>query len=175
MIYTSGGEYFHFDRMNTASVTIEAIAHALGNLCRFTGHVREFYSVAEHSVHCSHLVPEEFALEALLHDGHEALVGDMASPLKWQLPHYAMIEEEVERSLRYDFGLPLKMSPEVKLADMMMLRHEKVHALGCSDEWPVLDGVPETDKVELRFWTPSEARAAFMTRFNEITTRNISQ
>src|SRR5262249_40410739 len=68
----------------TAMLRIEDIAQGLAHECRFNGHVREFYSVAEHCVRVSWLVPQAFALEGLLHDASEAYLKDVPSPLKKQ-------------------------------------------------------------------------------------------
>ena len=53
-------------------VSIEDIAHALTNLCRYNGHCRPFYSVAEHCVHVADLCRPELHYAALLHDAAEA-------------------------------------------------------------------------------------------------------
>ena len=82
------GEYFDLLEPDRSVYTINTIAHALSNLCRYTGHVNRFYSVAEHSVFVSLAVPKKFALEALFHDASEAFLGDVSSPLKKLLPEY---------------------------------------------------------------------------------------
>lgn len=74
-----------------ADISITDIAHALSQIVRFTGHCKKPYSVAEHCLEVSYRVQEicpcnfELRLAALLHDAHEAYIGDWSSPLKWAL------------------------------------------------------------------------------------------
>src|SRR5574342_1090607 len=63
-------------------INILDICHALSNQTRFTGHTREFYSVAQHSCLVSDLLPEKFKLDGLLHDASEAYLMDLARPVK---------------------------------------------------------------------------------------------
>ena len=81
-IPTASGLHFDYRDIMRNEVKIEDIAHALSHLCRFGGHVPRFYSVAQHSVIVSHLVPPEHALGALLHDATEAFVQDVVRPVK---------------------------------------------------------------------------------------------
>jgi hypothetical protein len=89
-------------------VSIFDIAHSLALSCRWTGHVRRHYSVGQHSVIVMRVVEavltamgasaEEIRvakLEALVHDGSEAYISDIARPTKRQLPNYQVIEKTV--------------------------------------------------------------------------------
>lgn len=62
------------------------IAPALARIPRFNGHTIEPYSVAQHSVLCAEAAEDEtgdpeLAAHCLLHDAHEAYVGDLTSPV----------------------------------------------------------------------------------------------
>src|ERR1035441_1601867 len=83
---------------NPADIRIEDIAHALSNQCRFGGHTREFYSVAEHSVRVSQLCTPENALWGLLHDASEAYLSDVTAPIT-ELPQLEAYRA-AERSLQ---------------------------------------------------------------------------
>ncbi|QKX44275.1 hypothetical protein HPE42_20935 [Escherichia coli] len=79
-IQTLSGKKFDYLNSTTDDVEIEDIATALSHICRFSGHLPEFYSVAQHSVLCSQIVPPEFAFEALMHDAAEAYCRDIPAP-----------------------------------------------------------------------------------------------
>ena len=86
---------------------LREIAHSLSMLCRFNGHCRRFYSVAQHSVLVSRLVPEKWAIHGLLHDAAEAYIGDMIRPLKGHhsLSGFRTIEAAHEDAIWRQFGL----------------------------------------------------------------------
>jgi hypothetical protein len=63
-------------------VCIEDIAHSLSLICRFNGHCREFYSVANHSSLCAMVAPDGLKLKTLLHDAAEYLLQDITRPFK---------------------------------------------------------------------------------------------
>jgi 5'-deoxynucleotidase YfbR-like HD superfamily hydrolase len=166
-ILTFTGAYFDFQSPETSKFNINDVAHALAHLCRFTGHTNSFYSVAEHSVHCSYLVPEQDAMAALLHDAAEAFMGDVSRPLKSLLPDYKLIEQRVEAAVFARFGLPAVLPPSVKQADKAMLVEEQRQAMGNADRWADFDGVLPSG-VALRFWAPREAKGRFLSRFDHL-------
>lgn len=168
-ILTSVGRYFNFIELDRNEFGIEEIAHALSNLCRYTGHVYEFYSVAQHSVYVSHLVPPQHALAGLLHDAAEAFVGDVAAPLKALLPEYKALEKRVEAVVLARFGLPAVLPPEVKHADMRMLATERRDLMPATPEgWTTIDGITPL-AFQVTPVRPELARVLFLKRFEELT------
>ena len=87
----TGQHYYPLDP-RPSMVRVEDIAHALALQCRFAGHVREFYSVAQHSVLVSRHVPPEMAALGLLHDAAEAYLNDIITPVKDHLLGYHEVE-----------------------------------------------------------------------------------
>ena len=163
------GEYFDLAEPEACAFQVSDIAHALGNICRFTGHTERFYSVAEHSVICSHMVPPEDAMAALMHDASEAFIGDVSSPLKKLLPDYKAIERRVEEHVFSTLGLPYPFPPSVKKADRIMLRLEQSQLMRNEHRWEgTEDGEGLTDGQYLLCRTPAVAMSEFMARFHEL-------
>lgn len=171
-IQTQSGSYFNFIHPELSEFTIEDIACALSKLCRFTGHTRVFYSVAQHSRMVSQIVPQQDALAGLLHDASEAFLNDINSPLKQLLPQYQAIEKRVEAAIMQRFGLSLPLPASVKQADLIMLATEKRDLLpGCVDShWEIVRGIdPLSDTINPL--DPSCAYFDFLDRFDAITAR----
>ena len=102
-------EMYDGRRWPGAMPSLEAVAHSLSMTCRFGGHTRDFYSVAEHSVLVREAVARDFdSLElefsALMHDAVECVLIDMPHPLKPLFPAFAAMEEEVENEIMAHFG-----------------------------------------------------------------------
>jgi len=165
-ILTASGVYFDLAAPERAPVDVVDISHALAHQCRFTGHTRRFYSVAEHSVHCSYLVPPEDALAALLHDAAEAYIGDVSKPLKSMLPDYQALEKRVEAAVFAHFGLPAVLPDSVKRADMEMLRAEQIRSMCNEDEWAFHGYTSAIGYV--RFWSPTVAKVKFLKRYMQL-------
>jgi hypothetical protein len=166
-ILLSTGRYFDFT--NPTPLTLEEVAHALAHICRFTGHSRGFYSVAQHSILVALLLPPALRKWGLFHDAVEAVVGDMAGPLKRLLPEYKVIEDRCERVILAGFGLDADAKPpEIKHADLVALRTEQrdlMHIDG--GRWPCLDGI-QPSVVKVTCWHPEEARRRFLILAREL-------
>jgi uncharacterized protein len=164
-ILTFGGHYFDLMDPEHSEIRLTDIAHALSHICRFTGHTKVAYSVAQHSVSVSNLVPPALAMQGLLHDAAEAYIGDVSSPLKSLLPSYKLIEKRIERAIFERFGLPADMHPDIKTADLIMLGTERRDLMpnACDQPWPC-DGKPELLMTVVPL-PAAEAKAQFIARF----------
>jgi len=168
-IITATGRRIDYFRIGPEDIDIHDIAISLSRECRFAGHCKHFYSVAQHSVLVSRIVPEELALEGLLHDASEAYLKDLPSPLKALLPEYREIESRFDMAIRKRFGLPEKPSPEIKRADLVLLATEK-RDLFPGEIWPCVPGIEPMPK---RIWplSPEMAREQFLNRYKMLLTR----
>ncbi len=124
------------------------VARALANVCRFGGHCRSFYSVAQHSVIVSELVEQrggdaEDVFAALMHDATEAYLGDMPHPIKHRSPlgaAFKAAEEHLEQAIRARFRIKAEV-PEIKRADRALLATERRAFSAENWHWPELEGV----------------------------------
>lgn len=85
---------------------LEELIPSLAKLCRYTGHVNRFYSVAEHTVHLINAVPANLKRAAALHDLNEPLTNDLPHPFKAALPEYVAFEKCVQWHIFRQFDEP---------------------------------------------------------------------
>jgi 5'-deoxynucleotidase YfbR-like HD superfamily hydrolase len=160
------------------TITLGDIAHALSMICRFNGHVTRFYSVADHSVHVSKLVPPELAMVGLLHDAAEAYLGDIISPVKKMMANgQSMAFKDAERRLWEAicerFSIDPKLLASVKQADLIALATEKrdllAHDLDIGCEGVDPDGdLLAVYRGQVRECSPIDSRQRFLQRFQVI-------
>lgn len=170
-IMLHSGKCFDLKAPEESDFGIDDIAHALSNICRFTGHCRVFYSVAQHSVLVSQVVPPNDALAGLLHDAAEAFVGDVSKPLKLLLPDYQAIERRVECAVWQRFGLPKTLPPSVKRADQVLLdveQHDLMHADAPRGRSLWSQSHPSLAE-PIKPLAPVDAKQAFLRRFEELS------
>jgi len=171
-IRTYTGRAFEPLNPDPDALCIEDIAHALANNCRFTGHVRWHYSVAQHSVLVSQIVPDELALTGLLHDASEAYLSDVARPIKQQPEFgdvYLRYEQGIEEAIATRFGIVYPYPSEVKDADNLLLVTEARDLMHGTKGWdPYLASIEPLEK-EIEKWTPEWAEVMFLARYEELS------
>lgn len=171
-IVTRSGTYFDFEDPGNSPITIEDIAAGLSRVCRYGGQLPDhipLYSVAQHSVLVSLIVPLEDAMCGLLHDAAEAYTGDMVKPLKQLCPDFHAVEVRVEHAIADTFGLPYELPPSVKRADLIALSTEKRDLTPARRHtWPGLVDYPPIEDFTIDPWPQPKAMAAFLARYWEL-------
>jgi 5'-nucleotidase len=173
-IQTVSGRWVNPLAPDPAQIDIGDIAQALANQCRFGGHSRRFYSVAQHSTIVSDICAEHGAtageaLVALLHDAGEAYLVDLPHPIKHRSelgPPYRRAEKAMEAAIeaRFELGPP----PEgMKAIDRSLLATERATFTSTLDSWPELEGF-EPLPIEIEPWDPERARREFLERFERL-------
>lgn len=167
---------------------IDDIAHALANTCRFGGHVKSFYSVAEHCYLGSKVIDQQYALAFLMHDAAEAYLHDISRPIKSSL---AVMDDDAECCLSFkryeglldevifeqlDLVAPnVHVHQAVKAVDDAMLVREasELFPTGQRPEWEMhtARGWASADVVPL-CWDPPIAERKFLERFMELTRKS---
>ncbi|WP_438863791.1 YfbR-like 5'-deoxynucleotidase [Neptunicella sp.] len=162
------GSVFNLKNPTWGAFDIQDIAHSLAHICRFNGHTREFYSVAQHSVLVSQIVPAEHALTGLLHDAAEAFCGDVATPLKQILPDYQAIITNIEQHLASHIGTTYPLPECVKQADMQLLATEVRDLMPADgDYWACIAHVTPL-KETITPLSPQKAKQQFLDRFFQL-------
>lgn len=123
-IRTFTGKYVNVFDVDADTIVIEDICHALSMQCRFGGHLTNFYSVGQHSVEASYLLPLEYKLDGLLHDASEAYLLDIPRPIKEKLSNYKEIEKGLMEIIADKFGFEYPLNGAVKRIDEFLLNSE---------------------------------------------------
>jgi len=190
-LQTYMGHAFDVLEPKAEDIDIRDIAHSLAHQCRFLGHTRSFSSVAQHSVLVCELVarnldctyigageqgplPSWTPLAALLHDAHEAYLGDMPRPIK-DISEVAKVYEplamHIQTAIHDAVGvsvmnhMSLTVYGVIKQADNEALALEKRDQL-CRPpkKWSDLPDPPKGHDL-IRPWAPEEAEEYFLLEF----------
>ena len=156
------------------SILLPDIAHALAFQCRFGGHTRKFYSVAQHCILVSNLVREddvELKLAGLLHDATEAYLVDLPRPIKVQMPIYKETELRLEAVIAERFKISMDAFKYVKKYDEEALSIEARSLMApmhpawyTSSVQEMIDSPIHID----HYFSPEEAKAQYMELFNTL-------
>lgn len=177
-ILTRSGRKFDLANPTADMVDPTDIAHSLSMQCRFNGHTRAFYSVAQHCYLVADLVPAEHQLPALLHDATEAYVGDLVRPLKEGMRAFAErmgvcdlyddTERRVWTAICECFDLDPILPDCVKNADLVALATEKRDLMPeLPEPWPCLEGIEPIPQF-IDPWQPSQAAFRYHGRLLEL-------
>ena len=185
-IITYTGKKFDLLNPKPEMVCIEDIAHSLAYQCRYTGHTRKFYSVAQHCVLMATNpdLPGD-PMAKLLHDADETYIGDIARPWKTLLAvfdsfytstmnsGYPMTVSKFEKGIQDVIGLALGVdltySAEVKEADIRMMAAEIRDMMPAgfnSEEWGL--DISDSVKNEIVCWSPLDAEAVFLFTYRKL-------
>lgn len=172
VIQTRSGRIIDLIKPTTHDIDIDDIAHALSNLCRYTGHSRVFYSVAQHSVLVSHYIDPTYEspalnLAGLLHDAQEAYLGDMSSPLKSHNPGYKAMERVFQEVIERKFHVNLN-DPRIHETDIRLLNDEIAGLM--DDSHPCWDPTRKQGfGASLPYEQPGMAKLSFMYQYDYLT------
>ena len=159
----SGRRFYPFDPTKS-EVHIEDIAHHLSNICRFTGAVKYHYSVAQHSLIVSQLLPVGWRLHGLMHDAEEYVTNDLAKPVKMGLADYLSCAGKIKERIYQRFCLSW---PD---PDFVHEMDQRVYATGAKDllrerqtcEFDAILGL------RVRRWRPETAEREFLRQFYKL-------
>jgi hypothetical protein len=114
------------------AIDLHDIAFALSRLRRWAGQARRPISVGEHCLLAGSLAPPRFRLAADLHDGHEALLGDLIAPFE------AAIVRSAPRA-RWAIGA-IKHDMDIAIARRVLEEFAPADAAGLAEEAQTLAG-----------------------------------
>jgi uncharacterized protein len=189
-IVTSSGDRFDPCFPDWKKIRIEDIAHALSRQTRFSGHVRGTWTVANHSLLVSQLVPQAHALAALLHDAAEAYLIDIPSPVKTSglISGYCGVETDIHAAVEKAFNVALRASVIKNWDKAALWAEAEVFMFGWAD-WnyqpesadflrieitrnAILSGVgqPLVNRVagKLDFYSPGATERLFLREFSRL-------
>ncbi len=156
-------------------VDIGDIAHSLSLQCRYNGHCKYHYSVAQHCVYVHNMLryytraPHWINFAGLLHDASEAYLQDIIRGCKRMMPSYLEIEDKIQNVVYCRYGIPDHrfIHKTIKYWDNRVLRSE-VAALFAN--WKYC--FPRAEEIEpalivIEPWSPAEAEEKFLAIAND--------
>lgn len=164
-------------RPDPECLDIRTIARHLSRIARYSGATRDFYSVAEHSVRGAYYYMERGMLSDaksfLLHDAHEALTGDIKSPMKPFCVGLTEVQRSIDNSIEQQFNVKLHSTDGnflcIRRMDMAMFQREWIDLM--PTDW---EGVDYMDMYGLDIppinvcFTMDMAMALFIEAYNEL-------
>lgn len=175
---TFTGQHFYPLAPRIEDMFLADVAHHLAMQVRFNGATKDFYSVAEHCVIGSFLVPTEDAFEFLMHDAEETWLGDLIRPLKNHCIlgfEYKRIAGPIDSLVRQKWGMLAGQPDTVRRVDQAMCAMEMQQIFRDppqDTDFSVWKDIVGSAGVPLHFWSWREAEFQFLRRFYELTLSN---
>lgn len=180
---TTNGNILNLIKLIPTEVDIIDIAGPLSRQCRYNGHIGTFYSVAQHSLIVSNMLPKPesesalMGLYALLHDAAEAYVGDIIAPIKRTLfvsigPHVQISFNDFEQKILFTifeaFHMPTHSPEIVNEIDLRVLLTEQCKYMSKTNPPYVPNLEPfDTDVLDMAY-PPVMAEILFLRRFHDL-------
>ena len=104
---TFSGNRINYQDIDPEQISVVDISHSLSQLCRFAGHTKYFYSVAQHCLNCMEVAKEVYGANIetqywmLMHDAAEAYISDIPRGFKQYIDEII----EAESMLQYQIML----------------------------------------------------------------------
>lgn len=161
--------------VHVEDVDILDIAHSTAMQVRYNGHVKRFYSVAEHMVHISAAILQATgdrvaATQGLIHDGQETYQGDMIRPVKNSLKRnydqWEAMEARTQASIAAALGVPYPFHPIVGEYDKRIIANEKAELFGPEKPW---GWDHEPLDIIIRCWDPVMAKLMYLKQWGTLT------
>lgn len=145
-LWVEGGRTLNMVDLQPEDLTPMSLASALAKMNRFSGRTDEPWSVAAHSVLVERLCPPDLGPWALLHDAHEAIIGDITTPAVEFIAAHAQLPDlaediarakgSIDRMIAAAWGLPLRSANAViRRADHIALLAETMTFQGNTPEF----------------------------------------
>ena len=177
---TSTGLRFHPDQPDPAVIHHLDIANGLSLTCRFSGQIKQFYSVAEHSIllveYAKHFFPDmhkKVLLAILLHDATEAYLGDLTTQVKSNFPDYKVMEAMWQNTIFDLYGCLYEWETNhsfISELDTRILLNEKRALYEHPDmDWGLMHELEPLVGVSVRGYSPQVAKAKWLDLFNALT------
>ena len=156
------------------------IARSLSQKCRYNGHTRRFYSVAEHCVTIAYYLDVVCKADlrtqyhGLMHDGSEGYLPDIVKPFKWRFPELVAEEHRLDGLIREWAGLDHDVPRLVKELDVRIVKDERAQVCTSSRNVWTVDGL-EPLRVKLHGWDPETAYVRFLSAYQTIASEYLGR
>jgi len=169
-LHCGGGRLIDPSAPDPAAIRLTDIARALSRQPRFCGLAGPFLSVAEHCVFAVGLaeaagITGRSARRAiLLHDAHEAYLGDLPRPVRRLVPGYDRLAAALDQAIARRFDLGDYYGLVARFDDLALAHECRLMDVPC--DWPDPGPLPEAAAPE--FLEPPAAETVFLSMADDL-------